>query len=237
VLAHGEGGGGASEHRVGLHVLAALGTRADAHGEEARRHGVEFLAHPPAQRVAVALGEGQPGHDVAAAVDEVALPAGPDQGVAQAHQEAVAGVLGLRHVGAAAIVEAQEAAVAPVGELVQEAAAAPGDVDGLDDIQRGGELDEAGGIARGQVEIDDRGQAGLGRVDREVGMAEQALIGAGLAEGDAPGEGLPARDVEPDLVLCHHGPPGWAVADRRRGDHGPAAGARAGAMRERIRVA
>ncbi len=93
---------------------------------------------------------------------------------------------------------------------------APGEVDGLDDVERGGELDEAGGIARRQVEVDDRGQAGLGRVDREVGLAEQALIGAGIAEGDAPGEGLPALDVEPDLVLCHHEPPGCQAAPRPR---------------------
>jgi hypothetical protein len=115
----------------------------------------------------------------------------------------------------------------PVRELVQNAAASPDDLHWLDDVQRGGELDEARRIAWRQVKIDDRGQAGLSRVDREVGITEQTLIGAGIAEGDAPGEGLPALDVEPDLVLCHHGPPGWAVADRRRGDHDTAAGAKA----------
>src|SRR5262245_45771613 len=169
--------------------------------------GVELLAHAAAQRPAVALGERQTSHDVVAAVDEVALPARPDQGVAQAHQEAVAGVLGLRHVGAATVVEAREAAVTAVRELVQNTAMASGGLDWLDDVQRDGELDEAGGIARRQVEIDDRGQAGLARVDREVDIAEQALIGPGMAEGGAPGEGLTALDVEPDLVACHHGPP------------------------------
>ena len=213
MLAHGQRGGSAIEHRVGLDVLAALGAGADAHGEDARRHRVEFLAHAAAQRLAVANGERQPGHDVLAAVDQVALPARPDQRVAETHQEAVASVLGLRHVGAATIAEAREAAVAPVRELIEHAAAASGDLDGLDDVERGRELDEARGVARRQVEIDDRRQAGLGRVDREVGIAEQALVGTGLAEGDASGEGFAALDVEPNLVACHHGPPVWAVAD------------------------
>jgi hypothetical protein len=47
VLAHGQGGGGALQHRIGLHVLAAFGARADAHREDARRHGVVPLAALP----------------------------------------------------------------------------------------------------------------------------------------------------------------------------------------------
>src|SRR5262249_18661480 len=142
--------------RIRLDVLAALGAGADAHRENARRHRVELLAHAAAHWLAVTCGEGESGHDVVAAVDEVALPAGPDQCVAQAHQEAVAGVLELGHVGAAAIAEAREAAVATVRELVQHTAAASDDLDWLDDVERGGELDEAGSIARRQFEIDDR---------------------------------------------------------------------------------
>src|SRR5439155_14235829 len=72
------------------------------------------------------------------------------------------------------------------------------------------------------------GQAGLGRIDREVRVTEQALVGPGIAEGDAAGEGLAALDVEPDLIAWHHGPPVRKVFDRRRGNHGATAGARPG---------
>src|SRR5262249_53722107 len=221
-------GGGAIEDRIRLDVLAALGAGADAHGEDARRHGVELLTHAAAQRLAITYGEGESGHDVVAAVDEVALPSRPDQGVAQAHQEAVSCILGLGHFGAAAIAEAREAAVATVRELVQHTAAASGDLDRLDDVERGGELDEPGSIARRQVEVDDRRQAGLVRVDREVGITEQAFVGTGISERDTPSEGLPMLDVEPNLVACHHGPPvgRWLIGAEETTAH--AAGARPG---------
>src|SRR5262249_41642107 len=102
-----------------------------------------------------------------------------------------------------------------VRKLVEDAAAAPRDLHGLDDVERGGELDEAGSIAGRQIEVDDRGQPNLGRIYREVSIAEQALVGTGVAEGDAAGEGLAALDVEPDLVACHHEPPVHRRGPRR----------------------
>src|SRR5262249_41799113 len=116
---------------------------------------------------------------------------------------------------AAAVAEADEATVAAVRKLVEDAAATSRDFHGLDDVERGGELDKAGTIAGRQGEVDDGRQAWLGRVDRGGGVAGQGLVGPGVAEGDATGEGLPALDVEPNLVAFHHEPPVHRRGPRR----------------------
>ena len=116
--------------------------------------------------------QGQVGDDVGAPVNEVALPARPHQRVPQAHQEAVAGVLGLGHVRAGAIVEAHETSVAPVGEFVENTLIAPAHLDRFDDVQRGRELDQPLGIAGSQVQVNDVRQALLFRVDGEVDLSE-----------------------------------------------------------------
>ena len=199
VLAPGQHGAGAVAHRVALNVGAA----ADRQREDAGRVSDELLADAAAQRLAALARLRQVGDDVAAAGDEVALPAGPDDGVALAHEEAVAGVGSLRQVGAAAVVEAHGAAAAAIGELVEEAAVAAAEVDRLEDVEVGGELDEAGGVARREVEVDDGGQAGRRRVDGEVDLADQALVGARIAEGGAGGEVDAFEAVEADLIAYH----------------------------------
>ncbi len=105
-----------------------------------------------------------------------------------AHEEAVAGLLRLRHVRAATVVEAQEAAAAAVGESVEDPSIPPARLDRLDDVQCGRKLDQPLGIPECQVQVNDGRQALFVRVDGEVHFAEQALVRPGVAERAAAGE-------------------------------------------------
>src|SRR5207245_9941977 len=91
VLAHGERRRRWIHHRIRLDVFATLGTGAEAHRLDSRRDRAELLAHLTAQRLSVRERERQSGDHIRAAIDQVTLPAGPDHGVALAHEEPMAG--------------------------------------------------------------------------------------------------------------------------------------------------
>ncbi len=203
-LPHGKAGRIAVHHRVGLDIDAAFGAGADTHREDARPVGDELLTHRATQTPAVLHRLRQEGNDVGASVDQVALPAAPDHGVAVALQKALPSELRLRQVQAGGVAIAEGGATAAVGELVKHLVAASAEVNRLDDVEDAGELDAAITVKRRQVEVADVREVWLIRVDGEVRLAEQPLVGTGTVKLDAAGEALPALNLQANRV-AHDG--------------------------------
>ncbi len=115
-----------------------------------------------------------------------------------AHQEAVAGVgsgggiVGLR---AAAIHLAEDGDRAPVVDVIEQ-----GGTPGLHRTQHqefAGEHDPAASVAGRALQVDDAGVGGGVRVEGEMGDAADLLIGPGLAEALAGGEGDAFEHLDP----------------------------------------
>ena len=124
-------------------------------------------------------------------VGYVVLPAAPDDGVALAHQEAVAGVQGrVRSDVGGAVDVAQGQGLAPVEDVEEQAAVALGRVVGAQDAEVGGELDESLLIAGRELDVGDGLVGRMHGVDGEVGDAIDLGVGANVAEGLAVGEGF-----------------------------------------------
>ena len=171
--------------RIGLVVAVGEELRVGGQG------GLEGYDDRAGDRGAVGVnGVGDSAAEQAGGVGDVVLPAAPDQGVAGAHQVAVAGMregFGGRIGGAVEVFEGQFPA--PVGDVQQQPAVAVVVVHGLEDAEIGGEFHQAGEVAGGEGDVGDNGVVGMFRVNGEMGEAVNALVGAHRAEGLAVGEG------------------------------------------------
>src|SRR5207247_3289662 len=103
---------------------------------------------------------------------EIALPAGPDDGVTLAHKKTVAGVFQSRWVVIfRSVVEKHEDALAaPVGRVVKDLAVAATQIDRLQDEDVGRILHPASGIFRRLVQIDDHLIKRASRIELSVGL-------------------------------------------------------------------
>src|SRR3984893_5397827 len=126
------------------------------------------------------------------------LPTARDNRVSVIHQKGVADVGCL--VTRPAFVEiAVYDAVPPVVDFVREGAIAPDDVHGVEDVYVEAVFDEAGGIPRRLVEIDNLGvQSGLW-IDHGTGPAYQDFVRADRSKRLSAECGPAAGDLE----LCH----------------------------------
>ena len=122
----------------------------------------------------------------------VMLPTAPGHGETVPHQKAVAALQRFLRGQVGGIVEIAEGrAAAAVQDVKKETPPAPFRVDRLQKAEIGGELHQAGGVARRQFQV---GYRGIGRMFRIHGKADQAvqlLVRADFAKGFALGKGLP----------------------------------------------
>src|SRR5581483_121360 len=151
-------------------------------------------------RLAVVRGDGRLEQHAAIAREDLADPAAPDDGIAAAHEEAIAFDAGLVEVVAAAgeVEVAQEQLVAAIVDVVKRRPVALGRVLGSEDGDVRGELDLALGVARRLVEIDDDLVVGIRGIDGEMGDGRDFLIRARVAERLAAGKGLALENLELD---------------------------------------
>jgi hypothetical protein len=195
-------------------------------GVEARRRVAqgEGVAERPARAVDELVADGaddrrlghRSGHrHPAIGARRVRVPARPDDGVAAAEEEPVAGVLGrlgiVGRLGGVHEPVGQELPAAVV-DLVDQLGAALGRVDGAEDEDVGLVLDHAVRVARRLGEVEDPLVARIGGVELALGGAGDPFIGAGAAELG------PRRErfgrAEPQF--------GDAALGRARGDEGQA---------------
>ena len=116
-----------------------------------------------------------------------------------AKQKTVAGVRGGSRiiVGRRFVQLTENGDIAAVVDLIQKRAVASSDIGGTQHQEFGAEFDQAAIVARRQLEIGNRPIRCSVRIEREEGAPAQLLIGAGVAEFGAGGEGLPAQDLDP----------------------------------------
>ena len=140
--------------------------------------------------------------------EQIGLPSAPNERIAAAHHEAVAGVLGRsRIVGAHCIVEELKAAdVAAIAPVEEQTAATLRRIDGLQDRDVGGEAHEPARIDGGLVEIDNASLRPRLWIDGKVRAALEALIRSDGPKGLTAGEGKTLRDVDLDPVGHNHLP-------------------------------
>ena len=130
----------------------------------------------------------------------VKLPADPDEREPLPQQKAVAKVGRRRGIGgeAAAVEEAERRLSAPVADVDEHDAAAPGGVLRPKQHEGGRGLHEAVSAPRRALEVDDAGVRRVPGIEREVDDAGELLVRAGRPEG------LAAEDVHARL---HRHPP------------------------------
>ena len=186
----------ASPFAVGRVAAVALAAR--QRQRVGGRVGHHLVADEAADRLAVVRGDRGAEQEPAVAGQQFADPAAPDDRVAAAEQEAVAGVGSRRRVVAAggAVEHAQRQLVAAVVDVVEDGAVALGGVFRREEEDVRLELDLAFRVARRQVQIDDGLVARVLRIDGEAGDADELLVGAGVAERLAAGERFTAVDFE-----------------------------------------
>ena len=232
VLSDGERAGG----RVGGGGFVAVGVvvAAEGNGGDAGVVDHELGADGAGDRLTVQARDWQSHRQAARAGAYVALPAGPDDGVASPHQEAVAGVFRRgRSVVVNGVVEELEAAhVAAIVDVVKDAAVAAFQVDGLEHVDVRGVLDQAVWIPRCVLEVDHGTELWSGGVDGEVDTARQQLVGADVAKLLAFRERLAPVDNKPYLRIHGVRPPTKMVGVRACGhSRRMAARAQAGPIR------
>ncbi len=117
----------------------------------------------------------------------VVLPADPDHGEAEAHQQPVAEVLGLGRIQRplTAVEVGERRLSTAVAHLEQGHAAAGGRALRSQHHKVRPGFDEPVGVARGRVEVDDPGVGGVARIEDEVDFAHDLLVGPSRAEGPA----------------------------------------------------
>lgn len=147
------------------------------------------------------------------------VPAAPGQGVAQAHEEAVAGVGGRRWIvihgrGVVQLDEGEDAA--PVVELEEEPAVGLGGIDRPQDVDVRRVLDPTRTVARRLAEIRNHRVPGVVRIDFAIRLADQLLVRAHSAERRAAeGRGFDPSDLDPRDARLRRGAPQGA-----RGEEG-----------------
>ena len=172
------------------------------------QRGLAFLGndelgpHRAGERRGTVGRDGQVHRHAAVARQQVSLPGAPHHRVAAAEQVAVAGVLQRRRVVAGRRVAKvlHRPLVAAVAVVEEEPPVSACRIGRLQDAEVGGELDQAVPIARRLVQIDDPRLRGRVGIDGEARPPGQPLVGAGVAELVAAGEGAAFVDVDGDPV-------------------------------------
>ena len=134
------------------------------------------------------------------------LPAARNDRVSVIHQETVADVGGLV-TGSAFVEVAVHDPVAAVVDLVGQHAVAPGHVHRLEDVHVEGVFDEAGGIPRRLVQIDNLGVQRGAWIDHRPRPADQNFIRADRSKGLSAKCSTAARDLE--VRDARGEPAGW----------------------------
>ena len=129
---------------------------------------------------------------------QIALPAAPDDGVALAHEKAIAGVFECaRVIRFGGIVEkTQDALAAAVGRVEKYFAIAARHVERLQNAKIAGVFDPAALVARRFIQVDDDSIQSVSRIDFAVDFADEFFIGAGDGEFMTLGEGFSFSDDE-----------------------------------------
>ena len=213
VLAQGHRGVGGVEVERGV---GADGRRsAQRHAEHALLLRDELLAHPAADGRSVLQRLGQIDREESVSRHEVALPCRPDDGVALAHQEAVAcGSQRQRVVVRRGVVERSQRSLVPaVVHVVQEAAVAARQIDRFQDVEVRPELDRAVRVARRQRQVDNVRIGRVAGVQLEERRPGQPFVRPRVAERESFGEaGLPL-DAQSDP--CVHALPPTGMGSAR----------------------
>ncbi len=118
----------------------------------------------------------------------IELPAEPDDGVAFFEEIGIAEVAGDGAGigrGGGEVEERNHAFVAAVGDFEEDGAVGVGGIAGAEEIEIGGELDLAFGVARGEGEVADQAVGGEIGIDGEGDGSGDAFVGAGGTEGAA----------------------------------------------------
>src|SRR5205085_7541109 len=105
----------------------------------------------------------------------VTLPAAPHQREAEAHQEAVTGVLGVAAVRCT-VEPRHDRLVAAIGHVVYEATIAAIEIERLQDAEVALIFDVTARVARGPIEVDDTGIQAMCRIEFAEHRAVQPLI-------------------------------------------------------------
>ena len=163
------------------------------------RARTELLAHGLDDRLAVVGGDRRRQAESHIGARRVGVPARPHDGVAPAHRKAVADVghgLGIVHALRAVGDVAEQHLAAAIVDLVEDSSVASGGILGPQDEDVGRVFDLAVGVERRLVDQRDALVGGIVRIDLALGLGDDALIGAGLAERRAVGQGFDPFDVE-----------------------------------------
>ena len=138
-------------------------------------------------------------HD-AGSIGHVPLPSHPEEREALTHERAVAELRLGRRIGAAGrfLKCGEHRLAAAVADFVEQPAVAAPRVDGHEQVEVSAELDLAIRVARRELQIDDVRIAGEIRIEREVDLADDLLVGADGAERAAAENRLAPLDAEPD---------------------------------------
>ena len=130
----------------------------------------------------------------------VGLPAAPHHRVALFHEEPGADLrrrAGIVRVGTAVDPMAQSPLASPVEDIVEDAPVAPARIDGLEDLDIHRVLDSATPVTRSPLQVHDPRVPGIRRVELALGVADQPLVCAHVAEHVAlEGRAVPLRDHE-----------------------------------------
>src|SRR5947207_9720080 len=131
----------------------------------------------------------------------VTLPAVPHQREAEAHQEAVTGVLGVPAVRCT-VEPRHDRLVAAIGHVVYEATIAAIEIERLQDAEVALIFDVTARVARGPIEVDDTGIQAMCRIEFAEHRAVQPLIGP-----TAPNSAPPNTGVFPSAISIRFTPP------------------------------
>ena len=115
---------------------------------------------------------------------DIKFPADPGNGVALAHQKAVA-IFAFRTGRTEAVHKVQNSFSAAIGNFEKHGAVSLVHVLGLQQIEVSGKFDFALRIARRFVEIDDQLVVKIVRIHREINAADNFLVSSSQSEGTA----------------------------------------------------
>ena len=151
--------------------------------------GDVFSADEPGQRPAAFARDGQVEQQPPIPRQQVALPGEPNDCVAAAHQETIAGMRqAARVVGSGRIIEElQHPLVAAVAVIEKQTAVAAHRIDRLQDRKIAGEMDEAA-VGRCFVEIGNAVLSWGGKLDREMRASDEPFISSDWTEFMAIGK-------------------------------------------------
>ena len=162
------------------------------------RVGPPLAEHRTADRPVVAAGHRHGEREETILARDVVLPAAPRDRVAVPHQEPVAELLRARRVGHAdgAVEHPQRDLAAAVRDVEKEPAVAARRIDGPQQIEVRGGLDEPGAVARRQGQIRDGLVRLVAGIDAQAQDTDDLLVGARFTERPALQDDRAPRDLE-----------------------------------------